>query len=376
MKTIAYASLAVLLLAGACGKKENEQQAQVPDIDVEEAYTDSIVLHKTFPGYIVASTVAKVVGRVNGQILSRNYDDGTYITKGTVLFKIESSTYRDAVTRAQAALATARSEYAYAKDHYAAMEKALKADAVSKISVLQAKSAMEQAQAAISDAQAALQTAQTQLGYCTIVAPVSGYITQSTLDPGNYISGEGAPVTLASIYDTSKLVAQFDLSEEQYEKLVGQGVGIDAPIYRNVPLKFSQSLPHTYTADLNYESPLVDKSTGTLRLQGEIINKDHELKDGMYITVSLPYGVEPRAILVKEASIGTDQLGKYLYCVNDSNKVVYTPIEVGELYQDSLRVVTKGIKPGQRYVSKALMTVRNGQQINPVVRGRAAKKTK
>ena len=51
----------------------------------------------------------------------------------------------------------------------------------------------------------------------------------------------------------------------------------------------------------------------------------------MYATVNLPYGNEPEAILVKDASIGTDQLGKYLYVVNDSDKVVYTPVEVGGL---------------------------------------------
>ena len=85
----------------------------------------------------------------------------------------------------------------------------------------------------------------------------------------------------------------------------------------------------------------------------------------MYCTVNLPYGSEPEAILVKDASIGTDQLGKYMYVVNDSNKVVYTHIEVGDIYQDSMRLVTKGLKPNARYVTAALLKVRNGMKINP-----------
>ena len=64
----------------------------------------------------------------------------------------------------------------------------------------------------------------------------------------------------------------------------------------------------------------------------------------MYATVNLPVKEVSKAILVKDASIGTDQLGKYLFIVNDSNKVVYTPIKVGELFQDSLRIVISGIK--------------------------------
>ncbi|MDE6740696.1 MAG: efflux transporter periplasmic adaptor subunit, partial [Muribaculaceae bacterium] len=102
-----------------------------------------------------------------------------------------------------------------------------------------------------------------------------------------------------------------------------------------------------------------------LTFQGMIKNIDNELKDGMYITVELPYGINPKAILIKDASIGTDQLGKYVYVVNDSNKVVYTPIKIGEIYQDSLRVVNEGLNPGERYVTEALLTVRNGMTVKP-----------
>lgn len=88
----------------------------------------------------------------------------------------------------------------------------------------------------------------------------------------------------------------------------------------------------------------------------------------MYVSIDLPYGTEPKAILIRDAAIGTDQLGKYVYLVNDSNKIVYTPIEIGQLYQDTLRIVTKGLTPNDRYVTKALLTVRNGQTIKPVLK--------
>lgn len=100
-------------------------------------------------------------------------------------------------------------------------------------------------------------------------------------------------------------------------------------------------------------------------LKASIDNRYNELKDGMYATVSLPYAFEPNAILIKDASIGTDQLGKYVYVVNDSNKVVYTPIEVGETVNDTLRIVNKGLSPRSKYVTKALLKVRDGQTVTP-----------
>ncbi|MDE6381605.1 MAG: efflux transporter periplasmic adaptor subunit, partial [Muribaculaceae bacterium] len=149
---------------------------------------------------------------------------------------------------------------------------------------------------------------------------------------------------------------------------LGADSGKSGALYRNMPLTFQTALPHSYTADLYYVAPSVNTSTGSLELVGNVRNIDNELKDGMYVTVSLPYGTNPKAVIVKDAALSTDQLGKYLYVVNDSDKVVYTPVTVGPLYRDSLRVIEKGIKAGDRYVTEALLTVRNGMKVKPVLK--------
>lgn len=357
-----------LIAAGGCKKdKSKEAEDAAPRVDVAEAYTDSITLYETYPGTLSAGTTADVVAEVSGRILAAHYQSGSYVTKGQTLFTIESTTYRDAVTKAEAALSTARSQHEYYTRQHAAMKKALEADAVSQMEVLQAQSNMEQAAASIRDAEAALSTARQNLQRCTITAPISGYISNGAPDPGNYVNGQGAPVKLTTIYNNSSMTANFYLSDTQYEELLGRSGGISSEVYRNVPIYFKEPLKNSYTADLNFVAPSVNSSTGTLLLRGKLANKDNELKDGMYVTISLPYGTEPKAVLVKEASIGTDQLGKYLYVVNDSNKVVYTPVEIGSLYKDSLRVIKSGINPGQKYVTKALMTVTRGEKVTPVL---------
>ncbi len=360
---------AMLVPVVSCHKKERNKSEEIPQIEVAEAMTDSVVLHKTYPGYLSADNSAEVVGKVNGQILTQNYRAGAYVNRGDVLFTIDPTLYRDAVERGRASLASAISSRDYAKDHYEAVKKALEAEAVSKMEVLSAQSAYEQAEANIRDCKAALHTAETNLGYCTVVAPLSGYITDSYVSAGNYISGAAEPVKLAKIYDNSFFNAVFEIEDAQYEKMVGRTSGMASPLYSAIPLQFREKMGHDYTADLTYQAPAVDKSTGTVMLKGKVKNIDNELKDGMYVTVSLRYGKMPKAILVKDASIGTDQLGNYLYLVNDSNKVVYAPIEVGEIFRDSLRVVTKGIKAGDRYVTKALLTVRAGEAVKPVTAG-------
>lgn len=363
---ILSAGCILLSTASSCRKSSKEASANdVPVISVATPVVDSIVLHKTYPGLLSASNSSAVVCRVNGTILSKTYESGSYVNKGQVLFNVESTKYRDAVQQAQAALSTAKSQYEYASKNYEALKEALKSDAVSQIEVIQAKSTMEQAAASVKNAEAALSQANLNLSYCTVKAPISGYISSSGFNPGNYVNGEGSPVELCTIYDNTNMTAVFNIEDAQYEEMMGQNGGMTHSLYRNVPIKFTQPLPHSYTADLTYESPSINSSTGTLELKGSIKNIDNELKDGMYVTIELPYGVNPKAILIKDASIGTDQLGKYVYVVNDSNKVVYTPIKVGEAYQDSLRVVNDGLKPNDRYVTEALLTVRNGMSVKP-----------
>ena len=86
----------------------------------------------------------------------------------------------------------------------------------------------------------------------------------------------------------------------------------------------------------------------------------------MYASIDLPTGALPDAVLVKEASLSTDQLGKYLYVVNDSNKVVVHARKTGASVRDSLRIINQGISPSERYVTKAMLKVRNGMTVNPV----------
>ena len=121
-----------------------------------------------------------------------------------------------------------------------------------------------------------------------------------------------------------------------------------------------------YTGRLDYLSPNVDLSTGTLNVRANLDNKDGELNSGLYVTITLPYSEKKDAVLVRDASIGTDQLGKYLYIVNDSNIVRYRHIEPGQLVDDTLRQVISGIEPNERYVNTDLLKVRDGMSITPI----------
>lgn len=359
--------LAALVAVQSCHKSERREQTEVPEIDVALVRADSVVIHSTYPGTLVATQEVDLVGRVDGYLLAKDYKPGDFVHEGDILFRIEDRNYRDAVQQAEAQLSTAQATYNYASSRYDAMKRALESDAVSKMEVEQAKSAVEEAAAAIKTAEAALQTARTQLSYCTVRAPFDGHVTLASYDVGAFVAGEASPVALAKIYHDNVMYLDFSIEDAAALANIKARVADSPHLYDSMKVVFSEPLLHDYTARLDYMAPRINTSTGTMQLQAEIANPYGELRSGMYATIELPSAADPHALLVKDAAIASDQLGDYIYVVNDSNKVVYTPVKTGETVGDTLRLITSGVHEGEKYVTKALLKVRDGMTVKPLI---------
>ncbi len=349
----------------SCGKKKTQHAAEAQTVSVAVPVVDSVVLYRSYPGVLAAEREAPAVARVDGTLESLHFHGGDFVHQGQVLFTIESDTYRDAVERAQAAVASAESQLDYATQHYQALCRALESDAVSRMEVAQGESAMETARASLNSARAELNTATTTLGYCTVRAPFDGHISSNAYSVGAYISGSGSPVTLATVYDDEWMLAKFSIEDQTFMDVVRNNVPAHTGQYFSMPISFSDTLPHQYTAQLSYMAPSINASSGTMNVEARVHNRFNELRSGQFININLPIGYLSRAILIKDSAISSDQRGKYVYVVNDSNQVVYTPVVTGQLVRDSLRVIERGLNADDKYVTKALLRVRPGMRVNP-----------
>ena len=337
MKTsvrIALIALSVLTLASCKGKKQPAETA-APSISVATPEVKDITLTKDYPGYLSSELTVNLVARVNGYLRTSHLVAGSKVKKGELIFVIEPDTYQDNVTQAEAALKTSKAQLDYARSNYERMKEAAKSGAVS---------------------------------YCYIRAPFDGRITRATYDIGNYINGAAQPVTLATLYKDDKMFVNFNIEDNQFMKMMITAAQNDSTVKlpETIAVHLGDNGRQNYTGQLDYFSPNVDLSTGTLNVRANLDNKGGELKSGLYVTITLPYSEKRDAVLVRDASIGTDQLGKYLYIVNDSNIVRYRHIEPGQLVDDTLRQVVSGLEPNERYVTTALLKVRDGMSITPI----------
>lgn len=365
MKRLFYIMLALPLLLSCKDKKEASQAMPIPDISVAKPQVKDIMLTKEYPGYLTSEQTVNLVARVNGTLQSASFSPGSRVRQGQVLFVIEPTVYKDNVIQAEAALKTAKAQLEYSRNNYSRMKEAKKSDAVSQIQVLQSESNVAEGIAAVSNAEAALNTARTNLNYCYIRAPFDGTISNKVMDIGNYINGAVQPVTLATIYKDNRMYTYFNVSDNQWLSLLMNAAG-KKELPRTVMLRLGKDGNQTYSGTLDYLSPNVDLNTGTLNVRANLDNPEGILKSGLYVSVTLPYGEQSQAVLVSDAAIGTDQLGKYVYIVNDSNLVNYRHIVIGQIVNDTMRQVINGLSPQERYVTKALMKVREGMKVNPI----------
>ena len=368
MKKLMYIFLVLSVLTGCKEKKDAGAMKGMPTlaISVAKPIVKDITLTKDYPGYLTTEKTVNLVARVNGTLQSVSYAPGGRVKKGQLLFVIEPTLYNDKVAQAEAELKTAQAQLEYARNNYSRMKEAVKSDAVSQIQVLQSESSVTEGVAAVSNAEAALSTARTNLGYCYVRAPFDGTISKSTVDIGSYVGGSLQPVTLATIYKDDQMYAYFNVADNQWLEMSMNNQQPTKDLPKKIMVQLGKEVTESYPATLDYLSPNVDLNTGTLMVRANFDNPQGVLKSGLYVSITLPYGEADHAILVKEASIGTDQLGKFLYAVNDSDIVHYRHIEIGQLINDTLRQVLGGLSPQERYVTEALMKVRDGMKIKPI----------
>ena len=368
MKKLMYIFLVLSVLTGCKERKDAGAMKGMPTlaISVAKPIVKDITLTKDYPGYLTTEKTVNLVARVNGTLQSVSYAPGGRVKKGQLLFVIEPTLYNDKVAQAEAELKTAQAQLEYARNNYSRMKEAVKSDAVSQIQVLQSESSVTEGVAAVSNAEAALSTARTNLGYCYVRAPFDGTISKSTVDVGSYVGGSLQPVTLATIYKDDQMYAYFNVADNQWLEMSMNNQQPTKELPKKIMIQLGKEGTESYPATLDYLSPNVDLNTGTLMVRANFDNPQGVLKSGLYVSITLPYGEADHAILVKEASIGTDQLGKFLYAVNDSDIVHYRHIEIGQLINDTLRQVLGGLSPQERYVTEALMKVRDGMKIKPI----------
>ena len=364
--TILFSGAAMLALAG-CGEKNAYVAPPPPKVVVAQPLQQPVTRYIELTGNTQAINSVDLEARVQGFLDKINYTDGTLVKKGDVLFVIQQNTYQAQLEQAQATLASNEAAQLNAQIEYNRQSQLQSQQVSTQRSLDDAKQKLDQAIAGVEGAKASLQVAQINLGYTEVAAPFDGIATRHLVSVGSLV-GYAGPTKLATVVQVDPIWVYFNVSEtivlRVKEALAKQGKTLrDVPeIAVEIGLQTETGYPHK--GKLDYISPEVDPSTGTLESRAIFENKDMALLPGLFVRVRIPTQRNDKGILVDDVAIGTSQVGEYVLVVDKDNTVVQRPIKVGQL-NGQLRVVESGLSGDEWVIIDGLQRAVAGNKVDP-----------
>jgi multidrug efflux system membrane fusion protein len=108
----------------------------------------------------------------------------------------------------------------------------------------------------------------------------------------------------------------------------------------------------------------ISSGSGTIRARARFANEDGALVPGMFVSVRMGGAAQNNVILVPETAIGNDQSKRFVLVVQAGDKAEYRPVTVGAAV-DGNRVITSGLKTGDRLILDGLQKLAPGAPVAP-----------
>ncbi|MFS2180156.1 efflux RND transporter periplasmic adaptor subunit [Rhizobium pisi] len=365
-----FVALAGMAILAGCEESSNTYvPPPPPSVRVAQPVQQPVTLYFELTGNTAPLNSVDIEARVQGYVQSIDYQDGMMVKKGTKLFGIERDTYQAQLDQAKASLASQQASQVGAQQEYDRQLNLMKQQVTTQTAVDSAKATLDEANAAILNAQANLELATINLGYTEVLAPFDGIVTDHLVDIGALV-GISGPTKLASIVQTDPLYAYFNVSETQVlmikEDLVKQGRTFRQTDLPNIPaelgLQTEEGYPHK--GHLDYVSPQLDASTGTLQVRALFDNKDHAMLPGLFVRVRVPVGHNDKALLVRDDAIGTNQLGSYVLVLGKDDIIEQKQVKTGQK-EGPLRVIDSGLDPADLVVIQGTQLAVPGSKVTP-----------
>jgi multidrug efflux system membrane fusion protein len=366
--SLAGLSLAALTVGG---KKEPPAAPQPQAVTVAEVPEREIAEWDEFTGRLEAVDQVEIHPRVTGYIKRVTFAEGKEVKKGEVLFEIDPRPYEADLARAEAELESARSAASLAKSEVQRASKLVEMQAISREEFDSRTSAEVQGGAQVRALEAAVQTARLNLEWTRVRSPIAGRVSNALVTAGNLVqAGPPAGAVLTTVVSVDSMYLYFDSDEQTYLRYASRARSSGGTNWRTARLPVYLGLANEsgfpHEGRLDFVDNQVDPKSGTIRTRAVFSNRSRALTPGLFARVKLVGTEKVNTTLVRDAAIGTDQDRKFVLVVGPGDTLAYRPIVPGRL-TDGLRIVTSGLKPGERIVVNGLMRVRPGMKVTPTL---------
>jgi len=349
-------------------KREVAPEAKPLEISILKVIQQDVRLESEYTGQTFGQSDIQINPRVDGVIESLNFKEGGLVTKGQLLYTIDPLPFQAKVHGAEGKLAEDQARLAKTKSDYDMMVPLAKMNAVSQRELIAAKEAYNATIASIKASTATLENAKIELGYCRIVAPISGLIGISQVRVGDYVR-PGTTSVLNTVSDLGDVRVRFTMSEQEYLRLFREFTKKDSNLKgagKSVSLLLSDGSVYPETGSISFADRQIDPTTGAVTFEASFANPDRLIRPGQYVKISVVTDVRKNALVIPQRSVIEMQGVYQVYVVDNSNKVELKMIQVGPNYKDAY-VVTDGLTANDKIALGGTSLLKSGSVISPKV---------
>ena len=367
-------------LGGCIGEQEQAtQQARKPiPVTVVKIVARDVPVSTEFVGKTASSRRVEVRSRIEGFLQSREYEEGTLVQEGQVMFQMDRKPFEAQLQAAKAELKQNRQQLNKIQEMVLDLTEKkdetlvdAKKDAIAQRELDQAVGNSRSAAAAVESARAKVVQAELNLGYTTIKAPVTGLSSYAQQREGAYI-GFGNNSLLTYVARVDPIWVEFSVSENQIlQARRDQKDGLLKPPEGDryeVEIVLADGSVFPEKGRITFADASLSEKTGTFLLRAELPNPPRtgvavpQLRPGQFVRVHLRGAVRPNAVLVPQRAVQQGAKGSFVWLINDQNEAEFRPIKVGG-WQGEDWFIDAGLEDGETVVVDGALKLRAGVEV-------------
>jgi membrane fusion protein, multidrug efflux system len=358
--------LASALLLTACEKPPAPAAPGPPDVQVVEVTQQDVPIFREWVAQLNGPINADITPKVQGYLLTQNYNNGFFVKKGQLLFTIDPRPFVAAMDQEKALVAQAQANVSLAQKNVDRDIPLAAQNAIPQMTLDTDRSTLAAYQAALTAAQAQMVQAQLNLDWTKVYSPIEGIAGVASSQIGDLV---GTSTKMTTVSRINPIWAYFNISESDYLQNAAEvDLIIRGKQAKNLPhiVQFIQANGQTFPekGTVILISREISSQTGTIQLAAAFPNKGGSLRPGGFGRIRLEAGTLKNAMLIPQAAVIEVQSLYQVVTVGPDNKASYRPVKVGERVGTDW-IVQDGLKPGERVVVEGFMKVRDGMPVVP-----------
>ncbi|KQT53764.1 hypothetical protein ASG43_18230 [Aureimonas sp. Leaf454] len=365
-----------LVVSGCSDASGKPEAAAAPQKPPEAGFitvkAQEVTIASNMAGRVVAFQTAEIRPQVSGIVKERVFKEGTKVTAGDLLYRLDPSLYEAQLASSEAALAKAQAAIPTLQAKAERYRNLSSNSVVSQQDREDAQSTYLQAVADVKVAEAEVQTARINLGYTEIKAPITGVIGTSNVNTGSLVTANQTDA-LATIRQLDPVYV--DLTESS-GNLLKHRAALESGALRSsfgnpaappeVRLTLTDGTPYDRVGQLAARERFVSETTSTFTVRSLFDNPDMDLMPGMYVRAALRIGVDDKGLLLPQRAVSRNNKGEPVASFVKADGTAEQRVLTVESDVGTSWLVTAGAAEGDRLIVDGFQKVQIGKPVTPV----------